>query len=262
MAEEVTPSTASAEDAPASAVPAMATAPAKEGDNGDPAARKADVAAEKKPPPRPSSDDHYSRGRKRAEENFERQLTERFGVASLEELADRLALRDREATDATAPPDEDGGKPTLPDVRKLRTEVRKLSEEHSTLTTRYERQSKELSFGRERVKHEALRAALAQAGALYPDDEAQILASRVGLSSKWEPEEIDDKGAPTGRTVADVVAARREQRPELYRGESREGTGSRPARSIPQPTNGSGRPTADATTAAGIAERLQARGIR
>lgn len=256
MADEVTPQTASAADTHAPDATAMADAPAKEGD-GDTGARKPDAAAATKAPAKGlSPDDHYSRGKRRTMELVEQQLEERFGVRSLDELAERLALRERDSEP------EEGGKPSLPDVRALKRQATKLGEEHAALTARYERATRELQAGRERFRMSALHAALAAAGALYPEDEAQVLSRHVGVSASWEPEEIDDKGAPTGRTVADVVAARREQRPEFYRGESREGTGSRPARAIPQPGTNGKTPTADPTSPAWMAARLAERGIR
>lgn len=256
MADEVTPMTASAAETHAPDAQAMAAAPAQAGD-GDTGARKPDAAAATKAPAKGlSPDDHYSRGKRRTMELVEQQLEERFGVRSLEELAERLALRERDSEP------EDGGKPSLPDVRALKRQATKLTEEHAALTGRYERAAKDLQAGREKLRIAALRAALADAGARYPDDEVQVLSRHVGISASWEPEEIDDKGAPTGRTVADVVAARREQRPEFYRGESREGTGSRPARAIPQSGTNGKAPTADPTSPAWIAARLAERGIR
>lgn len=249
--------TAAAEKPAEVAAAALGADPPQEIATGETAARKADgVKPQTAPKPGPSTDDHYTRGRKAAERHIFDQLEERFGVRDFDALAARLGA-------SPADDDEPGesGKAQLPDVRELKRSKRKLEEEHATMTTKYERASARLASAIDRVKRESLKSALVQAGAIYPDDEAALLLSRIGVSSEWEAEEIDAKGAPTGRTIAQIVAERREQRPDSYRGESREGTGSRPARSMPTTSNGKTEMKGDPTSAASIREALARHGI-
>lgn len=252
-AAELAPSAPADDKGPAA--PQAVTAP------GDPAARKADGV---KPPqaavkPPMSSDDHYTRGRKATEARYQAMLEERYGVSDFDALDARLGKRTDDGDDGDG---EAVGKGKLPDVRELKRAARTLAEQLDVTTKKAERAERRLTTVTAQMKLEALRAELSKAGARYVDDEVAILASRIGVSSEWKPEEIDEHGVATGRSLAQVVAERREARPDMYRGDSRDGAGSRPPRTVPTATTpGNGAALKDASTAEGIRQRLAAKGI-